>query len=431
MLGESVERQRMLAVRGGLAGRHATGYFFVLIAIALMLVPVPASADSPTVLISNYTITPAVLMPGDTGTITVILTNTATAATETRTDLQNLPNGGQQTITTSTQLNAYVESVILRTEDLRVLSGSYQRVGEIGPGQSFPLTFLFRAPSREGIFFPEIWVRVAGGTSVRYPIPVNVNSQFALIKRPSIRVERTVPARVDPGDTFNVTLFLFNEGQSSANDISINVNATAGSITPRTSENYYIPMLRPGEERILNLSFETDRGSAVGLSPVLVTINYLNTDQSTFRQVSTIGIPIVGRAALSVASVRTDPARISVGDPVDLTIRIENTGTADANSVQATINDMPLPGTKEAFLGTIEPNNDAPAVFSLQADRQGEFSYTITIRYTDDYGTHSTQQILRLIVTERSPTGAIIAAIVILVIVAAIAVLWYRRRQES
>ena len=48
------------------------------IAIALLVI-LPVSAE-PTVTISDYKVTPQVLMPGDLGTITVTLKNTASSA---------------------------------------------------------------------------------------------------------------------------------------------------------------------------------------------------------------------------------------------------------------------------------------------------------------------------------------------------------------
>jgi hypothetical protein len=146
---------------------------------------------------------------------------------------------------------------------------------------------------------------------VRYPIPVNVNSAYALIKKPALRVERTVPASVNPGDSFNVTLTIVNDGQASASDVSVRINATSDAITPSDPENYYIPELRPGEASNLNLTFETDPAAPLGLTPILVSIDYRNADQTTFRQAATIGIPIVGNASMGIASLRTDPAPIT------------------------------------------------------------------------------------------------------------------------
>ncbi|MFA7199457.1 MAG: CARDB domain-containing protein [Methanoculleus sp.] len=408
--------------------RSTIGWITGVLIVLLVLIPVTATAQTPTVIVSNYTVTPAVLMPGDEGTITVILSSTAPAAMGSPLEIRL--DGGIGGMNTSTE-NAYIENVLLNGEGVEVLTGSFQDIGEIGPGQSIPLTFQIRAPGKEGLYFPEVWVRVRDATGVRYPVPVNVNSAYAVIKRPALRVERTVPESVDPGDPFNVMLTVQNEGQASANDVSVNVNTTSGAIVPKNSENYYITELRPGTESVLNLTFETDPNAPLGLTPVIVTIDYQNADRTAFRQMAEVGIPIVGRAEMGIASIRTEPSRITAGDQVDLTIRIENTGTADAGSVRATIEELSLPGSKEAFLGTIEPGNDGPAVFTLEADQEGEFPYTLAIHYTDEYGTHTTRQALQVVVAESNTLPLFAVAAVILIIAIVAAAFWYRRRKEA
>ncbi|ABN58121.1 MAG: S-layer protein [Methanoculleus marisnigri] len=411
--------------------RETIGCFTGALILILVLIPAAASAAAPSVIVSNYTVTPAVLMPGDEGTITVVLTSTAMPSSGSPLNIMLDPGTGETNTSAETEENAYIENVLLHSTDVEVMSGSFQDIGEIGPGQSFPLTFRIRAPGEEGIYFPEVWVSVRDGASVRYPVPVNVNSAHALIKRPALRVERTVPASVDPGDPFNVTLTIHNDGQASASDISVGVNATSGGIAPRNSENYYIPELQAGNDAVLNLTFETDASARLGLTPILVTVDYRGADLAPSRQIATIGIPVVGSAEMGVASVRTEPARIAAGDTVDLTIRLENTGTADAESVRATIEDLALPGSKEAFLGTIEPGNDGPAIFSLVADEAGEFGYTLVVRYTDDYGEHTVRQPLQVVVTEQSPFPMIVAVAAVLVVAVAAAIYWYRRRKEE
>lgn len=404
-----------------------------LLALVLLVACVPgiAAADEPTVIISSYTVTPDVLQPGDIGTIMVTLTNTATDASRTETIVGTGPGGAQETTATNTQINAFVEDVTLQGNGIEVLTGSFGRVGEIGPGQSVPLTFSFRAPTGEGIYFPEVWVRVRGATAVKYPIPVNVNSQYALIKKPAIRIERSVPESVVPGDRFNLTLTLINDGAATASDITVNVNATTRSITAATPQTYYFPAIPPGGQEAIDMQFLTDTETELGLQPILIAVTYLNADGSVFREASTAGVPIQGRADLGIASISTDPTLISVGDQISLIIRIENSGTGDANSARATIDGLPLPGGKEAFMGTIEPENDAPAVFSLTADEEGTFNYTLTITYTDDFGTHTTQETLQMTVGRSNNSVLVIAVLAIVIVAAAVAIWWWRRRQQE
>lgn len=397
--------------------------------VALVLIPAAVTAQAPTVIVSDHTVTPTILTPGDEGTITVVLTSTASAPSGTALNVQIDSRG--LNVTQKTPDNAYIASVLLESKEIEVLSGSYQDIGEIGPGQSIPLTFKIRAPGEEGIYFPEIWVSVRDATGVKYPIPVNVNSGYALIKRPAFRIERDIPESVNPGDTFNLTLTLFNEGQASASDVSISINSSSSMIASKTSENYYVPTVLPGEGTDLLMTFETDIDAPLGLEPISATIEYQSADLTPFKQVATIGIPIVGRAELGVASIRTEPPQINAGDQADLTIRIENTGTADAKSVKATIDNLDISGTKEAFLGTIEPGNDGPAIFTLQTDREGEFHYTLNIWYADDYGTHKTQQPLNMVVARPDMTLVTVTIVAVTIAIIAIAVFWYRKRREE
>jgi hypothetical protein len=108
-----------------------------------------------------------------------------------------------------------VESVYLYGQGVDVLEGNFQRVGALGPGQSMTLTFLIRAPSREGMYFPEVWIRIPEGTSVQYPVPVNVNSPVSIQKQEILVLSSTLPGTVDPGDEIPVTLRCGTTGSSS------------------------------------------------------------------------------------------------------------------------------------------------------------------------------------------------------------------------
>ena len=218
-----------------------------------------------------------------------------------------------------------------------------------------------------------------------------------------------------PGNDFNAVVSLANDGQLSASNLQVTVNTSNPSISPKTPGTYHIEKLGPGEQKTLNMEFSTDKKSPLGISPVNLVIDYQNPDGSFTRQVETLGVNIRGQAQLDISQITTDPARINKGDQFTLYIRVENTGTDDAKSVNAKI-DLPLPGTKEAFVGKIEPNNDAPAPFNLQADRSGDIPYILTLEYTDDYGPHQSQQQLHLNVYNKDSTPVIIGAIILLIL---------------
>jgi hypothetical protein len=389
----------------------------ICLSIFLIFLPSPVLAADPSVIIADYKVTPSILQPGDIGTITATIKNTASMANI----RENIQSAGSETIT-STDINVNIDSVQLESKDVEVISGNYKQVGEIGPGQSIPITFLIRAPAKDGIYFPEIWIDVTKGESVRQPIPVNVNTQIALLKKPAITVSKTIPDSVNPGEDFPVRVVLENNGLSGADEIVVSVNSSTSTIAPKTPNNYHFDRISKGEKVTLDMNFATDKNAPLGLSPITLTIKFAYADGTYATQTETLGIPIKGKADIGIASVSTDPERVKKGDLVTLIIRLENTGTDDANSVKAGI-DLPLSGGKEAYVGKIEPNNDAPAVFSLQAADPGNYAYNLTVEYQDDYGMHTKTERLTMTVLDGDSTGLII--VILLLVIGAGSGYWY------
>jgi hypothetical protein len=382
----------------------------ICISVLLVLFAFPVHAINPSVIVAEFKVTPSVLQPGDIGTITATIKNTASIANI----RENIQSAGSETIT-STDINVNIESVQLESKDVEVISGNYKQVGELGPGQSIPITFLIRAPSKDGIYFPEIWIDVTKGESVRQPIPVNVNTQIALLKKPALTALKTIPDGVNPGDDFPVRIILNNDGLSRADQIKVVVNSSTPSITPKTPSTYHVDTLLKGENVSLDMVFSSDKKAPIGLNPVLLTLTYANADGTITTQTETLGIHVKGKAKIGIASVSMDPERIKKGDQVSLIIRLENTGTDNANSVKASI-EIPMSGGKDAYVGKIEPNNDAPAVFSLQAGNPGTYPYNLSVQYEDDYGVQTRNETLQMTVNDGDSTGLIVAILLVLII---------------
>jgi len=405
---------------------RTTRYTYILLIallfFSLLLSISPVMASEPSVIISEYKVAPSVLLPGEQGIVSVTVKNTAERASFSQSYTSGIAGSNSQT-TTTVDINAPIDSVTMVGNGIEVIGGAYNRVGALGPGQSIPLTFLIRAPDQPGVYFPEVWIRVSDATSLKFPIPVNVNSEVQIQKRPQITVNKQLPPSVIPGNDFNATVVLSNDGQLSASNIQVTVNTSTPSITSKTPGTYHIEKLGQGEQKTIEMDFSTDKKTTQGINPINLVIDYQNPDGTFQRQVETLGVRVRGQAQIDISQITTDPARISKGDQFTLFIRIENTGTDDAKSVNAKI-DIPLSGTKEAFIGKIEPNNDAPAPFNLLADRSGDIPYTLTIQYEDDYGPRQEQQLLHLNVYTKDSTPLIIG-IVILIILAGGFAYWF------
>ncbi len=355
----------------------------------LALAPaVGAAIGGATVTVTDYQVTPSVLLPGEQATIKVVLQNTATAASSTETVVETDATGATTTTSETKDLSAVFDSVRLFGNGLEVIEGAYDHAGALGPGQSMPLTFLVRAPRQSGIYFPEVWVHIPGGSNVRYPVPVNVNSTLGLQSQAILVLTSSLPDSVQPGSEIPVTLTVTNAGQLLANDVTVRIESSGTAIAPRNTDLYHLGTLRGGEERQVDLVLISDRKTASGLTRIPVSLQYTAQDGRTCTQNASINIPFEGQAELGFVSVDTSPRRVVEGQPFDLTVRIENTGTGEARQVAATV-DLPMTGTKEAFIGKIKPGNDAPAIFMLDGGESGTRTYNLTIAYVDDSGAHT------------------------------------------
>ncbi|PKG31544.1 MAG: hypothetical protein CW742_12850, partial [Methanoregula sp.] len=209
--------------------------FCIGIIIAFCLA-VPVLAE-PTVTVSSYELTPAVLMPGDLGTLTVTLKNTASSATVSENIGPQI--SGFETVKT-TDINVYIEKAGLEGKGIEVVGENYQRIGDLGPGQTIPLTFLIRAPAQPGFYFPEVRVDTRGGRSTRYPVPVNVNPQIAVAKLAVLGMGVKTPDAVKPGDPAGVRLDIVNSGQSAADRVIVRIGNASTSISPKDNGLYHI-----------------------------------------------------------------------------------------------------------------------------------------------------------------------------------------------
>ncbi len=135
-------------------------------------------------------------MPDSLGTITIIVKNTATSATL----KENTGIITTDAATTKvTDINVNIENVKLEGNGIIVLSKDFEHVGEIGPGQSIPFTFSIRAPSKSGMYFPEVWIDTTGGKSTRYPIPVNVNTAVGIERQAILIMDSSLSGTCKPG----------------------------------------------------------------------------------------------------------------------------------------------------------------------------------------------------------------------------------------
>lgn len=385
-----------------------------------------ATADSQSVIVKEYSLTPSVLMPGEKGLFTAILKGSSG-----NTQVSSISNGKDSTSTTSA-ITPYVESVVLSSKDVEILGTGSRFEGSIGPDQEVPITFLIQAHNgQSGIFFADILIRVRNGQTLKYPVPINVNTQISVMKNPSITVNNTFSGMVKPGSRIDGTVVVGNIGSSQADNIQMEINGSPDSVIPVGISNFQVESLPPGKEREQNLSLLVNKNARSGLVMIPISVSYARLDGTQSNQESAIGLDIRGESEISITSVETLPSRISPNSPFDLVIRVQNTGTGDVKSLSATI-DLPFGGSTEAFVGKIKSGNDAPATFVLEGGQAGNYPYHIIISWTDDWGIHSIRKDLTLSITDTGDSASLPLVIMgILILAVGSLYFWNRRKRED
>jgi hypothetical protein len=397
----------------------------ILVIIALMsALVVPVSADgTPTVTITDYKVNPSVLMPDSFGTITITIKNTATSASVVQ-KIGQMSDTAYDT-TKTMDINVNIENVKLEGNGIEVLSKDYDRVGEIGPGQSIPITFSIRAPSKNGMYYPEVWIDTTDGKSTKYPVPVNVNTAVGIERQAILIMDTALAGTANPGEEIPVSLTIRNAGQTLADDVTVKIENMSAVVAPKNTDLYHLGVISPGGQQTIQLVLLSDKKASAGLVRIPVTIGYSAIDGISRTQITSIDLMLKGKSELGFVSVDTNPPRLTENTPFDLTIRIENTGTGEAKQVSATI-DLPAEGTKEAFIGKIKPGNDAPAVYLLEGLKSGNYPYNLTITYTDDMGVHTMNRQMNMRVPGTDNSGNIILGVIVIGILLFVAYrYWY------
>ena len=172
-----------------------TGILALVIMVSVA-VPVHADTGKPSILASDVTVSPSVLMPGDIGTISVVITNPSASlsgSTTTQTDTYNYGPGSSNGITTPSYTsstttsgsNAPDGSIMLKEVTLLAdapiyIISPYQflDVGRMGMGNSYKFTFIVKVDNNaaNATYFMKLKVRTGeDGIYLNYPIPIKVD----------------------------------------------------------------------------------------------------------------------------------------------------------------------------------------------------------------------------------------------------------------
>jgi hypothetical protein len=244
-------------------------------------------------------------------------------------------------------------------------------------------------------------------------------------------VSDIIPSSVGIGEEFTVGVQIENCGKEAPEYVSFELLNPPTDITIKEPLIINISDLSyANSERFITYHMRTDTNAQPGTYFIKTRLSYGDSKLPIARNYN-ITIDVVGdKAELSIASVKTDPILPYKGNTIEMTLRLENFGEGNAHAVRVYA-DHPFQGIKESFIGTLDSDEDGPAVFTFIADKSGDFEFPIKISYNDDFGDNEISTSVNLTILKKKIAWLTIILSIVIIALVVCGVFYYFRLKRT
>ncbi|WP_440944940.1 COG1361 S-layer family protein [Methanosarcina sp. T3] len=387
---------------------------------AVLLIAALLTSPAPAVIVSGDThlqvevseITPNPARPGEDLLITVNVENTGDEPAE------NVKIGIEE-------LDPFIFKY--STSDVYGSGTNTERtfqIEQIRQRSKVELDFHFRVSSeaKSGDYQLEFTIKDNGGTSFSKRIPIRVEGNPDLVLTGTeifpANEENYSSGALVPGEEFYLRTTVKNAGNGNAKNVRVILDLNGSSPVISLQDNVrFLENLSAGSSE--NLSFKLLLGSNAGVQPYKIPLRITASNEAETLQIDKsqeIGVNVLNRAKINVASLKFDPEMPEKGQQVSMILRLENVGDGEARFVKARLEGLEGDGSTYAFLGRLDKDDDAPAVFTFIPEKAGEQEVTLLVEYEDDFGVHQLNETLtfNVIRTNNSIVPVVLGAVIVL-----------------
>ncbi len=181
------------------------------------------------VAIESTTLNPGTFFTGDTGTLTVRVTNHGDTA-------------------------ARIQRAAVASNEFEFLNAdTYTSVGTLEAGSTRELTFTLRADAGNGVYYPEVQIDLGDSGSIRYAVPIRIDNS-------EIEVSLSNAAASYMKDQKNaVTVAVFNPRQNTVNGVTV---TAAGANLTVSDTTGFVGALAADQSR--NVTFQVTPQDSTG-----------------------------------------------------------------------------------------------------------------------------------------------------------------------
>uniref|UniRef100_Q468Y1 Uncharacterized protein n=1 Tax=Methanosarcina barkeri (strain Fusaro / DSM 804) TaxID=269797 RepID=Q468Y1_METBF len=308
------------------------------------------------------------------------------------------------------------------------------QIEQIRQRSKVELSFYLRVdPEAEsGIYQLEFTIKDKSGTSFSKRIPVRVEGNPDLVLSGTeilpVNEDNSSSRAIVPGQEFYLRTSVKNAGSGNAKNVRVMLNLNNSSpLIPLEDNVHFFENLSAGSSE--NLSFKLLLGSNADVKPYRIPLRITasnNTETFQIDKIQEIGINVLNRAQIDISSLKFDPEIPVKGQQASLTLRLENVGEGEARSVKARLEGLEGSGSTSAFLGRLDKDDDAPAVFTFTPGKTGDQNVTLLVEYEDDFGEHQVSENLTFNVKRQE--GSVIPIVLGAVLVLTTVILYTKKK---
>ena len=244
-------------------------------------------------------------------------------------------------------------------------------------------------------------------------VQVNVQGQPDFI----IDSTWTVPENIEPGGTVNVFAKIKNVGTGTASRVQATLNSSSGVLIPVLSRgSVFLGDIMPGNDSTADIQLSVDSVAGQQTYPAVLTLDYYDETGTAIEKTFSLGIPVNGVINIQVINIQANFDRNVIQ------IDIANKGTADANSLEATLV-MNNQTVGVDYISQLKATKKTTVEFPLGAEGPA----TLMLAYTSTNLQQFNLEKPVYLKYENPNQGSPVNTLIIIVIVAVIAYLVWRR----
>lgn len=371
------------------------GIIFSLLLISSLLTF--SSAQQSTISIVSHSISPEVLMPGDSGTLQITLKNTGSSPVK---------------IT-----GASLYGGVLKSDYV-----NYQHIGWLGAQETITLSFPVRAGEvPDGIYYPQVVISIEGGESFVFPIPVRVDSSSPELHLSDI--SSSAPFSIVRNEVTEISLELVNPRDNSLESITISPEIQNAEILP---EKVFIGSLEGHSSETMKFRIRVD--DSFSEESLKFRVHYRNGEN---EHENLFEFPV--RILSSSSSVRLIPVETRIfgspSDEISIELDVANSLSSEISSVTVIALSEKL-SPREYYIGKMNPDDVFTAGFRVHGSEiNGSETFRFVVRYVEN-GIPRESSPVEVTVTIRDEGSQISPLLYASALLAVILVAFYLRRRK-